>query len=588
MSWEVSTMRCGTSFFNFAVYKSCLKRYWPVWAALLLSLVLSLPLPVLSASDYLDAAEIVRNVGGYGSIVTTFAFSILAAMTVFSWMYQAKSAGFTGALPLRREAVYVSTALAGYTMLALPAVVTALLVILAGAGSSGLGAAAGAAFAWLGKFLLLGLCFFGFACLCAQLTGALWVLPAVYVLLNVAVVGFWLLISSVLHLLLPGFGGDTPQIAIDLSPVVGVFFFDWSAFVFPNWAGLAAYAAFGLVCALLALLLAKKRRLETATDTVALAWLKPVFRWVFSIGFALCFANLIYVILRSEERFHYGLMGLLLVVGAFLGWIIAEMLVRKSYKVASSLKTFPVLAVLLILLVVFCATGGLGYSAYCPAADQVEVATVSIYGNSCTTDDPAEIEAIRGIHMDAAASRIPTDASSGSLQVVYKLKNGRTVVRAFSRETLSEEGKAAYRALMERQLRGSLERALTEPDLVINIGADRWDENGEWMSFVLEDGESRELLRSILADCDAGTLCLFDAWYLGDSTRGDDNSYSLSMQTWRRRSGEEPALPGSWDDPMDGAYYAITVTPRAKNSWEKLEKAGRQQITQQDSDKRVG
>ena len=51
MSWEVSTMRCGTSFFNAAVYRNCLKRYWPVWAALLLSLVLSLPLPVMNMSD---------------------------------------------------------------------------------------------------------------------------------------------------------------------------------------------------------------------------------------------------------------------------------------------------------------------------------------------------------------------------------------------------------------------------------------------------------------------------------------------------------------------------------------------------------
>ena len=588
MSWEVSTMRCGTSFFNFTVYKSCLKRYWPVWAALLLCLVLSLPLPVLSASSYLDVDEIVRDVGGYGSIVTTFTFAILAAMTVFSWMYQAKSAGFTGALPLKREAVYVSGALAGYTMLALPAAITALLIILAGAGSSGLGAAAAAAAGWLGKFLLLGLCFFGFACLCAQLTGALWVLPAVYVLLNVAVVGFWLLISSVLHLLLPGFGGGTPQIAIDLSPVVGVFFFEWTDSVFSDWAGLGAYAAFGLVCAFLALLLARKRRLETATDTVALAWLKPVFRWVFAAGFALCFANLIYVILRSEQRFHYVLMGLLLAVGALLGWIIAEMLVRKSYKVASSLKTFPILAVLLILLVVFCATGGLGYSAYCPDADRVKVATISIYGNSCTTDDPAEIEAIRGIHLDAAASRLPTDGSSGSLQVVYKLKSGRTVMRAFSREALSEEGQEAYRALMERQLRGSLLLALSEPNLVINIGADRWNEEGEWTSFVLEDEESRELLRSILADSDAGNLQLFDAWYLGGSTQEANGSYTLSVQTWRRWSGEEPVRPGSWDDPMDGAYYAVSVTPQARNTWTLLEEFRLRQITQQEADKRVG
>ena len=91
MSWEVSTMRCGMSFFNPAVYRNCLKRYWPVWAALLLSLLLSLPLPVMNMRDGSDAADLIRTVGGYGSVVTTFLFSCLAAMTVFGWMYNAKA-----------------------------------------------------------------------------------------------------------------------------------------------------------------------------------------------------------------------------------------------------------------------------------------------------------------------------------------------------------------------------------------------------------------------------------------------------------------------------------------------------------------
>ena len=65
--------------------------------------------------------------------------------------------------------------------------------------------------------------------------------------------------------------------------------------------------------------------MESATDTVALDWLKPVFRWVFAAGFALCFANLIYLILMSEERYHYAVMAVLLVLGGFLGWFIAEM-----------------------------------------------------------------------------------------------------------------------------------------------------------------------------------------------------------------------------------------------------------------------
>ena len=139
MSWEVSTMRCGMSFFNGAVYRNCLKRYWPVWAALLLSLILSLPLPVMNMGDGFDAADLIRTVGGYGSVVTTFLFSGMAVMTVFGWMYNAKSVGFTASLPIKREGLFLSCALAGFTMVAAPAVVTALLTLVAAAGSCGFG-----------------------------------------------------------------------------------------------------------------------------------------------------------------------------------------------------------------------------------------------------------------------------------------------------------------------------------------------------------------------------------------------------------------------------------------------------------------
>ena len=583
MSWEVSTMRCGMSFFNASVYKNCLKRYWPVWGALLLSLVMSLPLPVMNAGDAYDVGEIVRAVGGYGGIVTTFFFAVVAAMTVFGWMYNARSAGFTGSLPIRREGLFLSCAAAGFTMLAFPAVVTALLVLLCGAGACGFGEAAALAFEWLGKFLLLSLYFFGFASLCAQLTGTMWVLPAVYVLLNVAVAGFWLLISNVLTLLLPGFGGGLPQLAADLSPVVNLFLLDWGEPDFPHWLALVLYGLFGLVCAFLGLLLMKKRRMESATDTVALTWLKPVFRWVFAVGFALCFANLIYLILMQEERYHYAVMAVFLIVGGLLGWLIAEMLVRKSFKVASCLKTYPILAVLLAVLVLFCATGGLGYSSYFPDASEVEVAILSVPGQTCNTNNPADIEAIQSIHRQLAGDRTP-DSSYGSVEVIYRLHGGRTVARSFPRQALSEQGKEECRQLFRRQLRSSLEMLLAEPDLLINTGVDSYNntgadayDSGDWYSFSLEDADSRELLRrGILMDADAGTLELANTYFLGEETRAPgDAYYTLSIQSWRKRSPDEAKGPGAWDDPYDGAYYPITVTPEAKNTWALLEQYGK-------------
>jgi hypothetical protein len=264
-------------------------------------------------------------------------------------------------------------------------------------------------------------------------------------------------------------------------------------------------------------------------------------------------------------------MAVFLVVGGLLGWLIAEMLVRKSFKVGSCLKTYPILAVLLVLLVVFCATGGLGYSSYCPDASQVEYAVLTVPGQSCTTNDPAEVQAIQTIHRSLAGAKEPGSDYS-TIQVVYHLHSGRTVARSFPRENLTAEAEQECRALFQRQLRGGLELMLMEGDLLLNIDVDCMIED-EWSSFQLEDAESRELLRQgILADAEAGTLELTNSWFLGSSTLDPgDEYYSLHLQSWRKRSSDEARGPGAWDDPYDGAYYNIIVTPAARNTWALLE-----------------
>ena len=558
MSWEVSTMRCGTSFFNATVYKSCLKRYWPVWAGLLLILILLLPLPILNAYDGEDVEDILRGLGGYGGIVLSFTFSIISAVTVFSWMYNARSTGFTAALPIRREGMFLSCGLAGFTMTAAPALAAAILIFLAAAGECGAAAAALAA-EWLAKYLLLTLCFFGFACLCAQLTGTLWVLPVVYGLLNVAVAVMWLLISNILGLLLYGFGGDVPASALDLSPIVRIFTYDWAMAPFRDWWGLAAYAVFGILCAVLALLLAVRRRMESATDTVAVGWLKPVFRWVFAIGFALCFGSLLYLMLFENDRFGYLPMGIFLVLGAFIGWLIAEMLVRKSYKVASCLKTFPVLAVLFILLVVYCACGGFGYATRVPAPENVARAELTCGACYCQTEDPAEIGLIQQVHRKVGGAK-PEDG--GGLEIVYRLKNGGSMSRTYSAESLDEEDTAQLRRLVSLQRRRTL--AEIAADREYTVSATGYGNLTEYGWFDLTEEQCRELItRGVLPDYDAGRLELVTEWPLGVPNPADDGYFELNLYSWKKGNG-------AYNDYRNRSHV-LYISREATETWRLLE-----------------
>lgn len=44
MSWEVRTMRSGTSFFNTALFRKTFLRFWPIWALYTAGWTLVLPL----------------------------------------------------------------------------------------------------------------------------------------------------------------------------------------------------------------------------------------------------------------------------------------------------------------------------------------------------------------------------------------------------------------------------------------------------------------------------------------------------------------------------------------------------------------
>ncbi len=554
-------MRCGMSFFNAAVYKSNLRRFWPVPAGLALILILMLPLPVLNAYSAGQTEEIILEIGSYGSVMLTFGFAAIAAIAVYGWMHSAKSTGFTAALPLRREGMFFSCAASGFTMLALPGLAAAALTLLAGASGQRLGFPAAAALAgeWLLKYLLLSLCFFGFATLCAHLTGTLWILPVVYGLLNVAVLVFWFLISNVLDNLLPGYAGDVPQAAYILSPVVRIMMFEWGDAPFPDWAGLLGYAAFGLVCIVLGLLLAKKRRMESATDTVAVEWLKPVFRWIFSLGFALCFANLLYLMLLDDEAYRYVPMALFLLLGAFLGWLIAEMLVRKSYKVGSSLKTFPILAVLILVLTVGCWKGGFGYASRVPAPERVKSARISIFGYSCVTDDPAEIPGIQALHRELAAA--PARQNSRDVFIEYELTGGGTLRRRYCSAGLSEAGKKELRLMVERELAEGLELMLRESGRTLDIYATHAD-NEEYFSFDLSEAQGRELLQSgILPDYRAGNLHLVTGWPFEEAEDpASESCFYVDCNSWIRGDGSDY-------DYLHRMYFDFRVTPAAVNSW---------------------
>ena len=303
MSWEVRTMRSGTSCFNSTLYKKAFLRFWPIWALYGAQWLLMLPLPFLTTglqgghpgvtTVANRLAEMAQNnpldMLMFGAMSAAVA-GVVCAMAVFSYLYSSRSACTMHALPVRREALFTSHYLAGLSFLLLPHLAVYALTV-------AVEAALGCLDLWpLTQWLLVqsGAClfFYSFAVFCAMFTGHLVALPLFYGILNFLAWAVTNLVEGVCYEFLFGFRNfpvELWDVVYWLTPFIrmeqGVqTYYEGSKPYLDDPSAVAVYAALGAVFALAALLVYRTRHIESAGDVVAVRIVRPVFRY----GFAFC------------------------------------------------------------------------------------------------------------------------------------------------------------------------------------------------------------------------------------------------------------------------------------------------------------
>jgi len=397
-------MRSRISCFSRTLFIHSLTRFWPLWVCYLLAWALPL-IGLPSALRYSHNPEfyILYNLPEqvyYYGLAVTFISAAFSAMAVFSHLYNAKSAGLMGALPFRREAVFLTQTLAGIVCFWAANVLVFLLAAAAEAGAGLLKVG----LPYLGQLLaivcLLNLVFGGLAVLCAQLTGHILALPAAYTMLSFAAVVVEEIVLQILHTLVFGLTGWGSSLTF-LSPLVKLIRTDFMPVysellaadssrqllgsVYTGWGWLAAYAAASVLFLLLALALYRRRRLETAGDFIAVKALRPVFKYCFAVGCGLVLTYVLWNALDGVGRFAGTAMFLrillTLLIGASLGYFIAEMLIRKTLRVfKNAWRGFAVLAVSLAALSLACEMNAFGFETRLPDTDHVAKAVVSSSG----------------------------------------------------------------------------------------------------------------------------------------------------------------------------------------------------------------
>lgn len=618
MNWEVRTMRSGTSCFNSTLYRKTMGRFWPLWVLYALMWALVIPINLLntyfsvnSVVDLIEAdreqwlREAAQSACGWvqPGVLIACCFGVLCAMAVFGYLYNNRSACMMHALPMRRETLFVTQYLAGLSFAVLPHLAVALLttaVELVIIPSTSLGVCLTSLWQWAAGQSALALFFFSFAALCAMLTGHILALPAFYGIFNGLAMSLYVLVTELMRQFFFGYisGGPGATLVEYLTPVYALMEAtrniqgeNGATYLEKPWM-LGVYAAAGLVMAVIALLLYRRRHVETAGDVVAIPLVRPVFKYSVTFCVGLAFG----IITAAFFGWHRDpvLLSVCVVLWSAAGYFAAEMLLKKSFRVLKAWGGCVASVAVMILLCALCFNDVFGVETRVPSQDRVVSVSVSSsmsypYDegqlNLDSMTDPDQIAEVIALHRAIVDDRWRSDMDGSGYEpgddsfyvdITYTLDNGSTLRRSYNgiplrKAELEQEGSitAAAQALtQDRELielcygfdrleetGRMVEAYLRNIQLLDTMGMDA---EGVWSQedqYYLEGKDISGLWQAVRADFDAGNIGMR---YLFDDQTRNENTYVTDLYFHWEIPG--PRGSTSYND------LAVTLTPSARNT----------------------
>lgn len=475
-------MKSTISLFNATLYRKTMKRFWPLWAAYSVLLAFMLPLNLLNyyirIGNISTPAEMDRMMWhmliNVPHLLTTIlpillVGAALCAMAVYGYLYNHRSTCMMHALPMRRETMFFTQFLAGLSFMLLPllavtAVTAGVEIIAAPAGM--LGQALMSLVIWAGNTAAISLFFFSLASFCAMFTGHILAMPVFYGVINGLASALFALITAMMNLFFFGYQNSfSPTWLKWLTPV-------WNLMDAVHWNspdepaneliqgnlanGLVpvVYAVIGLVLTVLALMVYRRRQLETAGDVVSVPLVRPLFR----LGAAFCTGVFFgsFTTMFFGWRDHILPLTVSVILWSVVGWFAAEMLLEKSFRVFHRWKGAVVLSAAMGLLCFSFHVDLFGVEDRVPEPENVSSLAFSMqagYPNDGafsiddSTTDPETIAKLVKLHqtvLDAYHSSGDDFSSvnyedSGWVNLEYRLNNGRIISRSYNSLPLSAD-----------------------------------------------------------------------------------------------------------------------------------------------------
>lgn len=500
-------MKLKTSYFNRTVFFKDITRFFPVWVLYTIGLLLSLVI-LVEIEDTIDFHMNIRNLGVLINVfaVINCGYALVCAQLLFGDLYNSRMCNALHAMPMRRETWFATHILSGLSFFVIPNLLFALLTLpLLGPVTYTAG------YFFLGV-LLPYLFFFGVAVFSVMCAGNRFAMALVYGIINtLALLVGWVL-QTLYDPLLYGITIDVDSLsffcplvqiaATNHFPVCGLdslgnFLFEAAGFGY-----LWLCAGVGILFGSLALVLYRHRQLESAGDFIVVKPLAPIFL----ILYTLCAGTLCYlffqIFLGMRMEFFY--------IGLLIGYFTGQMLLRRTPNIFKKKVFLGAAAFVLIMLLSFGITrlDPLGITQYIPASDRIE--SVEVYDfagyyqkRPYTVTDPKEIDELAAVHAAAIAEGRAEEGRLFYFTLVYRLKNGATVERAYM---IAANGQTAER----------LAPIFSRPKAVLYADLDSAEAYADKMQLLYLDIRDTQqklsgaplvaFLEALLLDCEEGSM----------------------------------------------------------------------------------
>ncbi|MFQ3544994.1 DUF6449 domain-containing protein [Halobacillus rhizosphaerae] len=434
-------MPLKTSLFKKEIIKQDLRITGWISLVYLAGLLFILPLQILmevSKNDdpFFQTAQKGLFTTSYGmQYFLLLSVPILMAIFLLRYVQVKNSSDFIHSLPVKRVQLFVLHVVTGFVLLMIPVIITGIVLLLMQAGVDvSIYYSTSDVWHWMGVIFLYTTLLYIAGIFVGTLTGLSLVQGGLTYIFLFLPTGLIFLTADNLQIYLKGFTSEfifNYQIS-HLSPITRLLYAEHGDI---TGIDILLYGLISVALFFLSLYFYQKRPIETASQALAYPKLKPFFKY----GVAACFALLAGSFFWSSQS-SYGWLTFGYIVGSLIGYLLAEMLLHKSWRIFG-LQHFKGYAYFLaagVLIILIVNWDPLGYETKIPQQKNIEQVFLDGSSYRYKKDDEEKyltdsktIEDVRKLQKHLINNAVPKGEGDRTLFIAYELDNGSKVIRSY-------------------------------------------------------------------------------------------------------------------------------------------------------------